>query len=113
MLTLTAHHTATIVQILDLSFCQLGFVPLGWNKASGITQLIHAAVMCALVIVRFTWQSLRMYKATKQWQLNQFINLFVMEGVLYFILYVFISSHLASLLPPPFTSVPHANSDFP
>jgi len=74
-----------VVQILGLSFCQLGFVPLGWNKASSITQLIHAAVMCTLVVIQFIWESLRMYKATKQWQLNRFINLFVMEGVLYFI----------------------------
>jgi hypothetical protein len=49
-----------------------------------------------------------MYKATKQWQLNRFINLFVMEGVLYFILYVFILYHLApSLYLLPVSPIVH------
>ena len=40
-----------------------------------------------------------MYKATKQWRLDEFVNLFVMEGVLYFLLYVFVPIMLPSCSP--------------
>ncbi|KAI9457051.1 hypothetical protein HD554DRAFT_1830403 [Boletus coccyginus] len=75
----------TVTQILDLWYCTIGSVPYGWNKAANMTQLIHGGMMFTLVTIRFIWQSLRMYKATRQWRLNQFINLLVMEGVLYFL----------------------------
>lgn len=92
--------TVTTTQVLDLSFCELGLYSLTWDQVSEITQLVHAAVMCMLVIIQFTRQSLQMYTVTKQWRLNQFMNLLVMEGVLYFLMYVFISSCLASSHPP-------------
>lgn len=92
---ISLHITVTVTQILDVWYCTIGSVPYGWNKAANMTQLIHGGMMFTLVTIRFTWQSLRMYKATRQWRLNQFINLLVVEGVLYFLLYVFISS------PPP------------
>lgn len=44
--------------------------------------------MCTLAVTQFTRQSLQMYKATKQWQSNRFVNLLVIEGVLYFLWYV-------------------------
>lgn len=50
-----------------------------------------------------------MYKATKQWHLNEFVNLFVMEGVLYFLLYVFVP--IASS-PSPLFYQARSNGDF-
>ena len=55
--------------------------------------------MCGLVIMQFVKRSLELYKATRQWQLNQFINLLVMEGVVYFLAYVRVSSFLSHVHP--------------
>lgn len=88
----------TVAHIMDLSFCAAALAP-SWKMVSSITQLIHAAVMCMLVIIQFIRQSVQMYKATKQWQLNRFVNLLVMEGVLYFFAYVLILSFLSSISP--------------
>ncbi|KAF8545738.1 hypothetical protein OG21DRAFT_1528282, partial [Imleria badia] len=85
----------TLTHILDYSFCTLEPRSLSWNKATSITQLVHGAVMCMLVITQFTTQSLSMYKATKLWRPNQYMNLIVREGVLYFLAYES-SFHLSS-----------------
>ncbi|KAG8212818.1 hypothetical protein J3R82DRAFT_11111, partial [Butyriboletus roseoflavus] len=82
----------TTTQLLDLSFCTIQLYSLTWDKVSEITPLVPAVVMCMLVIIQFTRESLEMYKVTKQWRLNQFMNMLVMEGVLYFFMYVLISS---------------------
>jgi len=82
--TIPQNLSVTVAHVLDLSFCSGGPLSPSWKKVSSITQLIHAAVMCMLVIIQFIRQSVQMYKATKQWRLNQFVNLLVMEGVLYF-----------------------------
>lgn len=78
----------TITHVLDQSFCVLVSDSLSLNKASYIIQLFHGLMMCTLAISQFARQSVEMYKATKQWRLNQFMNLIVMEGVLYFLAYV-------------------------
>ena len=114
-LKLIGHHAATVIHILDLSACSVGAFSTSWKKVSSTTQLIHAAVMCILVIIQFIRESVQIYKATKQRELGQFMNLFVMEGVLYFFAYVLVSSflssvsHLFHLMP----TINTANGDLP
>jgi len=72
-------------QLLDLSFCSLGAISASWNKATSLSQLVHAGVMCTLVVIQFTARSAQMYRATKQWQLGPFVNLLIVEGVVYFL----------------------------
>jgi len=74
----------TNTTILDLSFCSTGLVLGDWNKATSVSQLVHAGVMCILVIIQFMRRSVQTYKATKQWRLSPFINLLVVEGTVYF-----------------------------
>ena len=52
-----------------------------------------------------------MHKATKQWQPNHYMQLFVKDGILYFLAYVsplpFFQFHSFSL--PPYSQVPAKN----
>ncbi|KAF8553933.1 hypothetical protein OG21DRAFT_1603838 [Imleria badia] len=57
---------------------------LVWTKVATIFQIIHGATLCILAIVQSVRQSLQMYRATKQWQLDQYMSLLVRQGVLYF-----------------------------
>ena len=80
------------IQILDFSFC--AFQPTSPISAevADILQIIHGGVMCTFAIVQFMRQSLQMHRATKQWQLNRYMILLIREGILYFIVYVLLSS---------------------
>ncbi|KAG8219165.1 hypothetical protein J3R82DRAFT_4934 [Butyriboletus roseoflavus] len=47
--------------------------------------MTHAAAMCILAIAQFVRQLLQMYRVTKGWQLNRYMNLLVQQGILYFL----------------------------
>ncbi|KAF8553298.1 hypothetical protein OG21DRAFT_1497777 [Imleria badia] len=76
---------AVTIQILDISFCYLETTAPIWIKVTTILQITHGGVMCTLAIFQFVRQSLQMYRATKQWQLNRYMSLLVKQGILYFI----------------------------
>ncbi|KAN0082762.1 hypothetical protein V8E55_008557 [Tylopilus felleus] len=40
--------------------------------------------MCILVIIQFVNQSLQMYRVTKQWHINRYMNLLATQGLIYF-----------------------------
>ena len=83
--------TVVTIQILDFSFCAIQLTSL-WPKMAFILQITHGATMCILVVTQFVRQSLQMYHVAKQWQLNQYMTLLVRQGILYFFVYVFVSS---------------------
>jgi len=74
----------TVDHILELSFCSLALTPINRAVAMDVSQLVHAGVMCTLVVIQFTIRSIEMYRTTKQWRLGPFINLLVVEGIAYF-----------------------------
>ncbi|KAF8439987.1 hypothetical protein L210DRAFT_805080, partial [Boletus edulis BED1] len=81
--------TMTNPQVLDMSFCAPTYTTsskLGRYKV--IPRLTLAALLFILVVGRLCVESFQMYKATKQWKTNQYLNLLVMEGVFYFLVYV-------------------------
>ena len=51
-------------------------------------------VLCVLLLILAVISSLKesvvLYKATKQWQPNRYIQLLVKDGILYFLVYVFL-----------------------
>ena len=47
-------------------------------------RLTLAALMFVLVVARFCMDSFQEYRETRQWKTNEYINLLVREGVLYF-----------------------------
>ncbi|KAG9312081.1 hypothetical protein JVU11DRAFT_7364 [Chiua virens] len=44
-------------------------------------QILFSVMLCMLAII----QSIQMYRLTKQWELNQYINILVKQGVIYFL----------------------------
>ena len=87
---LTPLPTVSNPQVLDMSFCYPIFdtssSKLGSYKL--IPRFTLAALMFVLAVARLCMDSYQDYKAIKQWKPNQYIDLLVREGVLYFLAYV-------------------------
>ena len=84
---LASFSPVTVVQFLDLSFCtaSLNNVPSLLIIYDAIPRFVLAVVLLALAVTQTLTQSIHMYKATKQWQPNQYIQQFVTDGILYFL----------------------------
>ncbi|KAG9315361.1 hypothetical protein JVU11DRAFT_4507 [Chiua virens] len=72
------------LQILEYKYCAVQLKPRIWNRLTDILQIVFAAALCVLAVVQFVKQSLQMYRLTKQWQINRYMNLLVRQGVTYF-----------------------------
>ena len=92
----------TVVQVTtDVGTCNISSdtsnatLQLLW----GITSLrvVLGIMLLILAVISTLKESVVMYKATKQWQPNHYIQLFAKDGIFYFLVYV-------SLFP--FLSVP-------
>ncbi|KAF8554013.1 hypothetical protein OG21DRAFT_1497329 [Imleria badia] len=90
---LVGYVTAATFQILDFSYCIVSPTPRLWTTVITVPslQITHSAAVCMLAIVQFVRQSLQIYYATKQWQLNRYMSLLVQQGILYFLAYVPVS----------------------
>lgn len=89
------NHTAQTFQVLDFSYCVVSYQGSPrWTDTVDITQIALGAFMCLLVLIQFGRASLQMYKATKRFEPNRYMNLFVREGMVYFLAYVYILSSL-------------------
>lgn len=53
-----------------------------------IAQIALGGLMCLLLAVRFVWEVLRMYRATKRFEPGRYMVLLAREGVFYFVAYV-------------------------
>ena len=83
--SLTPSPTVTTPQVLDMSFCNPEYnttSKIGKYKLA--PRLTLAALMFVLVVARFCMDSFQEYRETRQWKTNEYINLLVREGVLYF-----------------------------
>ena len=85
-------------QVLNLSFCVQENVPPVWPLLLDSVQITLGALMCLLVVLKFIKEAHQMYKATKHFRLNRYMNLVVREGMIYFLAYAQISSF------PPFST---------
>ena len=96
------HIVAYTAQVLDFSYCVVQF---SFNALNGNILLINSAeialgaLMCLLVVIQFIRESLQMYKATKRFRLNHYMTLLVREGMIYFVVYVYVSSLVLFPLP--------------
>ena len=81
-------YIAVTAQVLDFSHCVSQDVPVIWFEITDVLQITFGISMYLLVAIRFIRESLRMYKATRQFQLNRYISLLVREGMIYFVAYV-------------------------
>ena len=90
LLSLT-HSIAATVQVLNFTVCGGTFIPsvpalLGVYCA--IPRFLISFALLILAVVRTLKQSVEMYNATRQWQPNQYIKIFVRDGIFYFFVYV-------------------------
>lgn len=69
-----------------------------WTEVYDTLQVALAAMMCLLVATKFVWDSIQTYRVTKQWQASLYMKLFVREGLLYFLAYVYILWFTATTL---------------
>ncbi|KAI9566862.1 hypothetical protein HD554DRAFT_2113274 [Boletus coccyginus] len=76
--------TAATIQILDFSFCVVDPTSFIWAEVTNSVEMVHGTVVCMFAIVQFVTQSLQMYRGTRRWQLNQYMNLLAKQGILYF-----------------------------
>lgn len=58
------------------------------NLYDGIPRFVLSVMLFILAILRTWRQTLQMYKATKQWQLNRLMQQLMEDSVLYFLVYV-------------------------
>jgi hypothetical protein len=89
----------TIAGFPDASFC--GFVlnvPSNLTVYFMIPRFVLSAVLLILALMRTLTESVAMYRATKQWQPNQYMGLLVKHGIIYFFTYV---NRFIYLSPPP------------
>ena len=80
------------IQVIDFTICTASL-----NKASlplfllyRILQLILSVALLCFAVVQVLKQSFKMYKATKQWQPNKYLQQLVTDGIVYFLVYVFL-----------------------
>ncbi|KAH0835530.1 hypothetical protein J3R83DRAFT_9222, partial [Lanmaoa asiatica] len=110
--TPTTYISVQIHEGLDLSFCDYSWSNTNTKLLvySIMVRFVLSAALLVLAIVRTLKQSFEMYKATKQWQSNRYMQLLMRDEIIYFMLYVL----LFRFLPFPFvtTMVSHSNALF-
>ncbi|KAH0836814.1 hypothetical protein J3R83DRAFT_8579, partial [Lanmaoa asiatica] len=85
--------SVTVDRFLDFSFCNISWnnVPALLNMYSEIPRFILGALLLLLAVIQTLQQSVEMYKATKQWQPNRYMQLLVRDGIIYFLVYASLS----------------------
>ena len=80
------------IQVADFTTCTASL-----NKASlpsilffRILQFILSVALVCFAAIRVLKQSFEMYKATKQWQPNKYLQRLITDGIIYFLVYVFL-----------------------
>ena len=98
-LSLQSHPTTlspvTIVQVMDFSICDASsrntlFI---LSMCDGILRFVLGAALLILAVTQTLKQSVNMYKATKHWQPNRYMQRLMKDGILYFLVCVSV--------PPP------------
>ena len=86
---ITFFSLVTIVQVVNFTFCNdsppvtlLGYL------GDAVPRFILSITLLILAVIQTLKHSVEMYRATKQWQPNRYMQLLVRDGILYFLLYV-------------------------
>ena len=81
----------TAIQVINFSLCSALFsnvaLILSTHWIDGILRFILSVTIFILAAIQTLKQSVGMYKATKQWQLNQYMHQLMGDGILYFLMY--------------------------
>jgi len=79
-----------VTQVLDFSVCSAEFIniPSQIHLSITIPQVTLGVTLLILALIPTLKQLAEVYRATKQWQPNKYIQLLMREGFLYFLVYV-------------------------
>jgi hypothetical protein len=77
----------TVVQVLDISFCNASMSNASFHLVLAIITLgiVLGVMLLMLAVISTLKESFVLYKATNQWQPNHYMQLFVRDGILYFV----------------------------
>ncbi|KAI9571040.1 hypothetical protein HD554DRAFT_2327130 [Boletus coccyginus] len=80
--------SVTVVQVLDFSVCSASFNgPSTLYLYTTIPGVTLGVALFNLALFKTLKQSVQMYRATKQWQPNKYMQLLLREGFFYFFVY--------------------------
>ena len=100
-LFLTPFAPVITFQALDMSTCVISFnniaPPQSAHLYDGILRFVLSAILLILAVAQTLRQSILLYKATKQWHLNQYMQRLTSDGIIYFIVYAFFSLFSVSI----------------
>ncbi|KAF8126722.1 hypothetical protein EV363DRAFT_1418649 [Boletus edulis] len=93
-----AHSSVRVVRVVDFSFCNTSFAnfPRLVTVSIVVPRFVLATTLMILAVFQTLKQSVRMYKATKQWRPNRYMQQLVSDGIIYFVVNVFY--HITGLL---------------
>ncbi|KAF8452879.1 hypothetical protein L210DRAFT_2061513 [Boletus edulis BED1] len=83
----STYFPVTLARVFNLSFCSASFVNFApiLDALIVVPRFVLAATLLILAVLQTLKQSVTMYKATKQWQPNRYLQRLVRDGILYFI----------------------------
>ncbi|KAF8452900.1 hypothetical protein L210DRAFT_3755841 [Boletus edulis BED1] len=95
--------TVTVVQFLDFSFCSFSFIntPATLRVYRAVPRFVLSSELVILAVLQTLKQSFEMYKATKQWQPNRYMQKLVGDGILYFFVNVLYQVDTLALFTAP------------
>ncbi|KAF8431052.1 hypothetical protein L210DRAFT_3003901 [Boletus edulis BED1] len=86
------HTMVSVYHILDITGCGIVVSTRKWGITIAIIQFIIGTVLCSLVVAKFVRDSLKMYQATRKWQMNRYISLLTRDGLFYYLAILFNSA---------------------
>ncbi|KAH0834771.1 hypothetical protein J3R83DRAFT_10369, partial [Lanmaoa asiatica] len=97
--SLTFFCPVTITQVIDLSFCNSSLNTSSLINVYGVLpRLVLSATLLVLAVIQTLKQSVEMYKTTKKWQLNQYMQQLVRDGIIYFLMNMLLNSNAFLIL---------------
>jgi hypothetical protein len=83
----TTYLSVTVVQIMDFSFCNISFNDAPSPLLLGATalQFVFSVMLFILAVIPTLKESVVLYKATRQWQPNNYMQQLMQDGILYFL----------------------------
>jgi len=88
--------SVSTIQVADVSICNVSITHSTariWHFYSSIPRFILVVVLFVLAVIPALKESFEMYKATKQWQSNRYLQQLLRDGAFYFLLNVLLTTY--------------------
>jgi len=88
--------SVSTIQVADVSICSVSITNLTaqiWHFYASIPRFILIVILFVLAVIPALKESFEMYKATKQWQSNRYLQQLLRDGAFYFLLNVLLTTY--------------------